>query len=851
MPGKATMFSAVMAGLLCALTATAGERIWTRTTGQYPVECTPVIASMGQDEVLLAVARAGEVMAWTADGKDWGAGTDGKVGQLPKGVWSSSPAVVPAGEGGGIVVCDTKGHIVCLDGAFASRWEYQLPGEVSFSCATPARIALPGTVRSGYCLSDQTGLVTCLDGTGEVVWTRALGTGECDAPVTAVDTAEGVRLLASAGAMLHLLDASGVPVWSADLKSNASSRAVVFDPGGGPRIFCGTAGGDLCVLHLDGRMAWSARIGDEVGNTIVSLPRREGGALVLCTGLWGNLHAFDAEGNRVWTHVFRSKNRGTPVVFDADGDGRMEVLLTTYSQHVLLVDDRGDLVDDMRLSGCINGSALLLPGAVPGAADVLTVDASLLSHRIRMGRPVSVYGGTEKAGDIRIAWPGQKMPERGRGVRVENPAGALLRVNVRGTGAGGEQVIAGAVGVRTAFELALPGGAPHKGGVWSCTARDISGAVVAGSDWTVPPSSAGENAPKGLAAWATPAYGLFDASCLVPCEDEGTDMRLGSIYGGEVEHGACVLANAMETPCRVHLTLGSLKDASGKDFSGTVALYEVVPTGTVNGERAYDALVDLGDARVVTVPAKASAKCWLRVDARDAEPGTYTGKLTAEPLLRESAAVELGIELRILPLELPRPLVMSACTWDYVPNTWFSGRTSDVIEDMQRHGVNIFPRTGSIPRGTVDAAGTLTMDYGTLDVDLKRYEGRGTILFQLTEPPLTFAMNPEASEKRAKQVQYLLEWRDYLKSRGRGYGDYAFYPVDEPGLGYGGNNVQLLIDSATLFREADPNFGSTPIPYQDFPALTLSDLNRSLTFGVPTCDSPRGHSVVIRAWNAF
>ena len=141
--------------------------------------------------------------------------------------------------------------------------------------------------------------------------------------------------------------------------------------------------------------------------------------------------------------------------------------------------------------------------------------------------------------------------------------------------------------------------------------------------------------------------------------------------------------------------------------------------------------------------------------------------------------------------------------------------------------MNIFPRTGSIPKGKVDADGHLSIDYTDLDLDLKRYEGRGTILFQLTEPPITFAVAPDAGKKHELQIQYLLQWRDYLKAHGRDYGDYAFYPVDEPGLGYGGNNVQLLIDAATLFREADPKFRIYTDPV---PGLSRADYERLSPF---------------------
>ena len=364
---------------------------------------------------------------------------------------------------------------------------------------------------------------------------------------------------------------------------------------------------------------------------------------------------------------------------------------------------------------------------------------------------------------------------------------------------------------------------------WVCTVSGADGRVVAEKSGMVhPPTAIKEDREHDLRIWPTPAYGLFDNRRLHPCSQEeklisayrGDRIRIESVYLDEVESGAFIIASL--SGLRAHIDVAPFKkDFEGKTFSGQVSLFELVPVGTVNGETVPDALMGLGNARLTTLSAERATKYWLRVDTHGAEPGCYTSKIVVEPLYRESPPIELAVELEVMPLRIHLPL--KACTWDYVPNKWFPDRTDEVVEDMNRHGVNIFPRTGSIPKGRVDFAGQLAMDWTDLDVDLKRYEGRGTLLFQLTEPPITFAVPPDAAKKREIQIRFLCEWRDHLEAHGRGYADYAFYPVDEPGLGYGGNNVQLLIDSATLFREADPKFRVYTDPV---PGLSQADYKR-------------------------
>jgi hypothetical protein len=819
------------------LNVPAADIIWTKTTGQYPVECTPVLGTVSGQPALIAINRNGEVMAWGLDGSDMGGEPDGRVAQLPKGVWSSSPAVISEERGGDIIACNTKGLVVALDGVFQPKWEFQLPGETSFSCAAPAMLPLPGGQSHAFVIGDQSGTVTCLDTAGKPVWQTQLGTGECDALVAVFEDGGGLGLVASAGAQLHRLDIAGKILWSRDLKANVSSRAEVLDLGEKRMIFCGTVAGDLHALAMDGSPVWTGSIGDEVGNTITLMPRLNDGPLVLCTGLWGNLYAYDEKGRRVWTHVFRSKNRGRPAVFDANGDGKPEVLVTTYSEHACLFDQAGNLLDDLRLSGCINGSTVVLESAADTAPEVVTVDASLLAHRFSMGAPKSVYGPTSAPESVKVTWPSENAPGTEATVRLDNPNGGVLCVNVRCTAAGGDSKIQGCVTARSAFELPLPGGGLKEGESWQCSVRDADGKLVAESAWTVPAQTVDTDASAPmLRAWATPAYGLFDGNRLTPCSREGGPVRLASVCQDELEQGAFILASSSDAPCRAHVELSTLKTEEGKPFGGTVTLYELLQTGTVNGERVPDALMDLGDARVATVFPKSASKFWLQADARNAEPGKYAAKITFEPLYREVPAVEMAVEIEVLPLRLPSPPPISACTWDYVPNKWFPDRTTEVLDDMQRHGVNIFPRTGSIPKGKVDDDGLLSIDWTDLDTDLKRYEGRGTILFQLTEPPITFAAAPDAAKKRELQVQYLHEWRDYLKAHGRDYGSYAFYPVDEPGLGYGGNNVQLLIDSAKLFREADPRFRIYTDPV---PGLSGTDYERLAPFIDVWCPNMR------------
>jgi hypothetical protein len=277
---------------------------------------------------------------------------------------------------------------------------------------------------------------------------------------------------------------------------------------------------------------------------------------------------------------------------------------------------------------------------------------------------------------------------------------------------------------------------------------------------------------------------------------------LKNLYVNEAGHGAFIVASTGDEAIRARVVITNLVRKDGVVFNGPVVLHEVVATGSVNGELVPDALPPLDDAGLVTVQPRRSVKIWVNADARGVAPGSYTGRITFAPLRRETAPVELPLTIEVLNLRFPAEFPLALCTWDYVPNCWFPTRTKEVLDDMGRHGVSVFPRS-TIPPGRVDAAGHLTIDWPVLDAELDRLQGRGRILFHLDHPPLEFAVKKSEAEKRPTEIAYILALRDHLRERGWGYEDYAFYLLDEPGLD-NGVNIRVLLDAGRLFREADP-----------------------------------------------
>jgi hypothetical protein len=807
----------------------AMEIQWTRMAGQWPVESSPLVGKFsgsGKEEIL-ALNRGGQVMLWTPDGAAIGAGQDGTVTQLPEGRWTTAPTLLEPAAGARFVFASVEGLVVALNEKFEPAWRYKLPGETGWGRAVPALLRDSSATRLLF--TDATGVVTCLTSDGKVAWTNALAAGACKVPVQVVSMKSGETLvLVPAGSTLVACDATGNVRWRRELNGEILTRPEILALTDRELVFCGTSTGSLFALNLKGEIAWQCTTGDTFSNWIVFLPRRGLEPLILFTGLWGNLHAVDVQGRRVWTHLFRTKTRAAPLVLEVDDDGRAEVLVPTFHQHVYAFDDEGQLKDDVRLSGIMPSALVPIAGVVESKPDLVVTTTTLLGYRLRPGLPKSVYGTTPEPSDIQLQFLREANEKEPPALLAKNPAGALVNIQLSTTDQQGCRRMTGKLTARTAVEIPIPHRLAKTGDSWHAVARNAAGRILKEQTWTLPGNPDRESVPptKQLYAWGTPPFGAFDDARLSPVPREnslvGTNgLAVESLYLDEADEAAFIIASTHEAPVRARIVLSRLARNDGTAFGGRVVLREVVATGSVNGKRVPDALPALGDAGLIAIAARRGAKIWLSVDARGAQPGHYTGHVAIASLDGGTNMLELSVKIEVLNLRLPTNPPLTLCTWDYVPNRWFPSRSREALDDMSRHGVNVFPRS-TIPPGRADAAGKLTIDWNVLDAELDRLKGRGRILFHLNHPPIEFVAQRAAEEKRPVELEYIRAFRDHLRERGWSYEDYAFYLLDEPGLDYG-TNIPVLLDAGQLIREADPKL----LTYTDpVPGLSWKDYER-------------------------
>ncbi len=715
---------------------------WVQMTGQWPSPRGPVIVDMdmdGNNEIVI-LNRWGQVLHWNLDGSKIGSGQGGMVIQLPEGEWSSRLTVVDSPSNIRLVACSVEGVVVALDMDFKIVWQYQLPGETTWGYTRPA--VIQKNSNSAFVFSDHSGTITCLDENGKALWDYPTDAGKSLVPPEAILLNEEQTILVPIGSTLFCLDVNGKKIWKKNFGEALSTIPALLETNSKSTIICGSKEGSVFGIDLKGKLVWDTKINDEVNAFISFLPREGESALIVLTGLWGNLFAIDETGKIVWTHLYRAKGRGTPIIYDVDGDGDSEILLSTYAQHLYAFDETGNLVDDILVNGAINSSPILLFDSANNRYDVLVTTASLLTYRLSPSQPNSPYNITNKAKDISL----EISSEDEKSVIVHNPNGGVINVNVQFKGTDGIEKIVGCLTAQSGFEIILPEISNNESCTVMATVLDNKGNLLKKKTWNVSPKSVEDIEPDKLNAWATAAYADFTGKNLSPSNNElklGKDtVSVAPLYRDEVDQGAFIISSSKKEAVRVRITIEDLVRKDTVAFSGNIELHEVIHTNTVNGERVADALPQLNSAGIVTIPAQRSVKIWQKINAHNAEPGIYKGQIRIISLDEPTDTLRLALNIEVLDLTMPKKYPLDVCTWDYIPNIWFPDHTEIVLDDMADHGVNIFPRPSSYPKATVGDDGGMKMDWSKLDAELERLDGRGTILFHLVRPPITFLSTP-------------------------------------------------------------------------------------------------------------
>jgi len=230
-----------------------------------------------------------------------------------------------------------------------------------------------------------------------------------------------------------------------------------------------------------------------------------------------------------------------------------------------------------------------------------------------------------------------------------------------------------------------------------------------------------------------------------------------------------------------------------------------IPIPSSQGEDAWDALPEMDESAVISIPSLTTREVWLDIQIGDIEPGQHVLTAAFQALngagVMEAPANPHGVPapetrvqltLEVLPFTMAPSGAVRLCTWS--PNQGAE------LQDLLDHGNNVF----TVPHGTPqhDAASQFTQaDFSRLDPILAGFKGRDVVVLFSGFP----ALNGEFGSVLYRQnlAAYLRQLVLYMQRQGFDLEHFALYPIDEPG-GHGWHYVNQLVAFGKMVREINP-----------------------------------------------
>ena len=230
-----------------------------------------------------------------------------------------------------------------------------------------------------------------------------------------------------------------------------------------------------------------------------------------------------------------------------------------------------------------------------------------------------------------------------------------------------------------------------------------------------------------------------------------------------------------------------------------------IPIPTSQGEEAWDALPEMDESAVISIPSLTTREVWLDIQIGEVEPGQHALTAVFQALngagVMEAPANPHGVPapetrvqltLEVLPFTMAPSGAVRLCTWS--PNQGAE------LKDLLDHGNNVF----TVPHGTPqhDAASHFTQaDFSKLDPILAGFKGHDVVALFSGFPGLEGEFG--SGLYRQNLAEYLRHLVLYMQRQSFDLEHFALYPIDEPG-GHGWQYVNQLVAFGKMVREINP-----------------------------------------------
>lgn len=306
-----------------------------------------------------------------------------------------------------------------------------------------------------------------------------------------------------------------------------------------------------------------------------------------------------------------------------------------------------------------------------------------------------------------------------------------------------------------------------------------------------------------LAAW--PVADKYSDLNQFPALDAITQNARCELFGVQDEtESTCIgLLNPSTSPKTVSIKIIG-------DGQQSISINQLSAVLVSGGAQSFDPIVPVKGS--ITVNPNSASYIWLRVNMAGLKAGvnTFTLKLSSST----GDAVQLPVSITVFPLRTAEAQTPKAILWSYISDKpVFANNPSAALKQITDYGVNVFVvHPGNVP--SLDLKNQLT-NTAKFSSEVSLYKGRGQVLLFLN---LTKALPPNM----AKWAEAM---GDLMKRLGFDASQWAFYPIDEPGVE--GDKVDRLELVAAQIRRGLPSARIYSNPNESVShKITDANLNR-------------------------